>query len=622
MVDAPHRPLNINTLWGRIAIDELLRCGVRTVCVSPGSRSTPLVAAAASNPGVEAIPIVDERSAAFFASGIARRRDEPIALICTSGTAGAHYFPALCEARRSRLPLIVLTADRPPRLQACGASQAMDQRDLFAPHRVWFQQAAEPEGRADKLRALRSLIDRAVARASGTLGASSGPVHLNFPFRKPLEPLGEEPHPTDAISDGLWHDHQDVIQGRTDADPQVGFVTGPTDPPEGIITALTHRLEESRRPLIIAGADHRSKRYATAMAQAARDWHIPILAESTSAIRYARTEQAPLIHSVDLLMESDAYDSAPPDLVIRVGRTSVQWSGRKTLARWKDITQLLVTRYDTYEDPNHLVGHHLIAHEERFFDALATQAPDSPTPHHSAWLNAHLDFDDVARSHLSDHLSRSRADDAHVLSAAHIWDRLTGCLTPKSALFVSSSMPIRDVDTFSAHRDLDIDLYFQRGLNGIDGTLSTGLAIAYDRRHHNAPTVLAIGDVAYRHDQGALALALELELDTTVVVLDNGGGAIFDYLPIADSGDLHEDFFATSGHRPLAIADSPQLSTLRVDDDPSFSDALQRSIDAPGTQVILAQTERDDDMRWRQRLRAGACQFAFEKTAAQWKSHR
>ena len=620
MAEIAPRPTHINTLWGRIVIDELLRCGLRTICVSPGSRSTPLVAAAAQNPGIEAIPIVDERSAAFFASGIARRRDEPVALLCTSGTAGAHYFPALCEARASRLPLLVLTADRPPRLQECGASQAMDQRDLFAPHRVWFQQVAEPEARADKLRALRSLIDRAVARSRGTLGATSGPVHLNFPFRKPLEPGAPPSHPTDAITDAFWDEARAVIDGRGDAQPQVSFAAGSTPPPSGAMDGLTRTLHKARRPLIIAGADRTSNAYATDLIAAAAAWQIPVLAESTSSLRHDSRLDDPKIHSVDYLLESDAYSVAPPDLIIRCARPSVQWSGRKALANWAHTDHLLVTRYDTYEDPNHHTAHQLIADEARFFQALEKRAPETPLSAHRGWLDAHRRFDDAGRRRLHHELDNVATDAPALSSAAEIWHHLTQHLHTKAALFVASSMPIRDVDTFSAHRDLDIDLYFQRGLNGIDGTLSTGLGIAHDRRHHNAATVLAIGDVAYRHDQGALALVEELDINATVVVFDNGGGGIFDYLPIAELEGIHDQFFATTGHRPLDLADSPRLNTMRAETANELNAALEQSIESSGTTVIRAITQRDGDKHWRQSIRDTVANHAFGQTSELWES--
>ncbi len=584
---------NINTLWARLIVDEFARCGLRRVCISPGSRSTPLVVAFAAHPDIDDISIIDERSAGFFALGLARAEKRPTALVCTSGTAAAHYMPALCEAFHSELPLLILSADRPRRLQDCGASQAMDQIKLYGDKVRWFHQMGRPEATADNLRYARATACRAFARATGPV---AGPVHLNIPFRKPLEPIDVGADHRDRIPETLFREAALAVEGREVGRPFITIERARRRADEAIVESAAEFFENAERPLILAGADHGAQRYSAALCALARRAKIPIIAESTAGLRGLDDDGGVVFGTGDFLFESSLYDNAGrPDLLIRTGRAPISWSIQRRLDTWADVPQLAVSCREELAAPGHLVGRQIIADERTLFETIAAQLPEKPA---SQWLNCHRGADESASAALERILQNSEG--AH--SSAHIWHALGESLPDGASLFVSNSMPIRDIDSFMSRCPTGVDVTFNRGLNGIDGVVSTGLAVAKARQEESGnPTVIVVGDVALRHDLSALRLADELSIDATIVVLDNDGGAIFEMLPIADFDGVYEEHFATGGRRRLDDGCVAPLACVQPADCDEFRRALHQSIEEPGTQVVLMRTDRSGDIAFRRR---------------------
>jgi 2-succinyl-5-enolpyruvyl-6-hydroxy-3-cyclohexene-1-carboxylate synthase len=493
----------------RAFVDELARCGMRAVCTSPGSRSAPLALSLAREPRLRCYSHVDERCAGFFALGLAKASGLPVAVTCTSGTAAAELLPAAIEAREARVPLLLLTADRPPELRETGAGQAIDQLKLFGGAVKWFFEVGTHDATPERLRWMRTLACRAYATA---LEGRPGAVHLNFPLREPLlpdEPLEEDtsgradgrpylrrlPARTSAIADGADADRVRALVGSAQ---------------RGVLIA-----GRDERPVTAAG---RSLGETAAAFAAAAGW--PLLADPMSG---ARRGEAAIAHYDALLRDAGLRASLEPDLVLRVGDLPVSKPLREWLAGLASVPQLALDPEAAWQDPASALSYSLAGDPTDTLDALAAEVPKPPD---SEWLARWRSADELAAGAIHGELGDGRLSEPVV--AAEL-----GVLLPQEAtLFVASSMPVRDVETFWPVRADPPRVLCNRGANGIDGTVSSAFGAA---AVESGPVVLLIGDVALAHDIGGLLAASRLGLKLTIVLLDNGGGGIFDFLPVASA---------------------------------------------------------------------------------------
>jgi len=588
---------NLNTLWARVLVDELARAGLRHVCISPGSRSAPLVFAFAEHPDIVDHSIVDERSSAFFALGLARALGEPVALLCTSGTAAANFLPAICESGRDRIPLLVLTGARPPEDHDCGVQQVMDQHHLYGRQVRAFHALPQPEVRADKLAALRSLLDRALAL---TRGPEPGPVHLDIPFRKPLEPVDVAPDHPDRVPTVLDAGTEQAIDGRPERAPWLRIGTGPASIDEPALECLADWIGHSRRALLIAGADVRGPGYREALRDFAEHAGIPVFAEPASGLRHWRERGDNTIAAADLLA---ATAELKPDLLLYTGSAPLNWAMQDLSREPGRARHVVISDSPALADPNHRASLQIIGSPAVVFESLRRRVPE-PALDRRHWLDRLRRRDVNIRAMLN-----HRLDPEPALSAPAFWHRLGGHLPEHAALLVSSSMVVRDLDCFMATANQTLEVHFNRGLNGIDGVVSTALGVAMARRAAGitAPTVLVIGDVALRHDLGALPLAGELGLDLTVIVLDNDGGEIFDYLPSAEFDEVHRRHFVTERGRPITGLIPRSIPVLEPSSPASLDAALRDTLGASGLHLVRVQTHREHD----QRLRAALVESAL-----------
>jgi 2-succinyl-5-enolpyruvyl-6-hydroxy-3-cyclohexene-1-carboxylate synthase len=495
----------------RAFVDELARCGLRSACTSPGSRSAPLVLSLAREPRLRCYSHVDERCAGFFALGLAKASGLPVAVACTSGTAAAQLLAAAVEAREARVPLLLLTADRPAELRENGAGQAIDQLKLFGGAAKWFFEVGVHEAGAEQLRWMRTLACRAYWTA---LEGSPGAVHLNFPLREPLvgeQPLGED---TSGRPDGAPYVRRPPLCGAVQAG-------GP-----GV--AARARLRElaggARRGVIVAGRDERDTGLGEAAAALAESAGWPLLADPLSG---ARRGTAAVAHYDALLREQAFASSLPaPDLVMRVGDLPVSKPLRGWLAGLEDVPQVALDPEGAWQDPASVLSDSLALEPAHALRELSTWlgGPDAPdTRAEEQWLESWRSADERAAEAIVGVLGGDLSEPA---VAAEL-----GVLLPANAtLFVASSMPVRDVETFWPVRSDPPRVLCNRGANGIDGTVSSAFGAA---AHGSGPVVLLIGDVALAYDLGGLLAATRLELQLTIVLLDNDGGGIFDFLPLA-----------------------------------------------------------------------------------------
>jgi len=515
-------PETLNQLWARALVEELVRGGVEHAVVCPGSRSTPLALACAEQAGLKTWSVIDERSEAFFALGIGKASGKPAMVVATSGTAGAHFYPAATEAEMSGVPMVLVTADRPPELQGWGAAQTIDQRALFGSHvRLWLD-VGIPEASAPVLVQLRAQVARAVAAARRP---PAGAVHLNIPFREPLAPLPE--------SRALELGSALAEQGREGA-PLTRIAWSPPVPDPSVIAELAARLARTERGVIVCGPRDPDDGLAEAVVELGKTLGYPVLAEAASGVRYGHSAEVMGAYDAVLRSERFARDHRP-ELVLRVGGGLTPKGPQAWLDRSGAYTVQL-SDGGALVDPQHAASLVVQGDAVAACRALVRGVP-RPRPRSSEWLR---DF------------QRAEAKAREVLSAAFsAGDRLTeprtarevvAALPPGALLFLSSSMPIRDADAFAPESAGPVRVLSNRGANGIDGVTSTalGAAVALGK-----PAVLLTGDLAFLHDLSGLLTASRHGLSLAVVVVNNDGGGIFSFLPVADRTPHFEALFGT-----------------------------------------------------------------------------
>jgi len=589
--DAGRAP-NINTLWASVFVDELIRCGLRHAVIAPGARSAPLVFQLAARPEIEDISIIDERSAGFFALGLARATRRTVALLCTSGTAAANFHPAVCEAAYGDIPLLVLTGNRPADVQDCGAQQVMDQYDLYGGRVRWFHRMAQPELRAEKLRYLRACAGRAWALAGGP---RPGPVHIDVPVRKPLEPI---PDPNDPLPERWPEAVETDCRGRDGGRRWLDVAHSRPHADTDTIDRLAERLDSAQRPLIIVSTDRLGLEYREALRDLAARASVPVLAEAGSNLCHWADRGPVVIGAGELIADSNFYRvNGRPDLIIRLGHHPLTWAVQRLVD--DDIEQVQIASADHLIDPDHRLTDQIIADPADLFARLADrcEAVDA-----TSWLIAHQ----RAETLIDAELARAMAGEER-LNAPRFWRELGELLPDGCRLCYSSSMQVRHLETFMRAPGRDLELHFNRGLNGIDGVVSMAAGLAAGPSP--GKTVLVIGDVALRHDAQALMLAVEMGLDLTVFVVDNDGGEIFEYLPGARFEGVHEKHFATSGHAPLADILPRAIDLDQPESWDAFRDCARKAIAEPGPRVLRVATDRRADRALRasliERVRTG-----------------
>jgi 2-succinyl-5-enolpyruvyl-6-hydroxy-3-cyclohexene-1-carboxylate synthase len=512
----------------RAFVDELARCGMRAACTSPGSRCAPLVLTLARERRLRCFSHVDERCSGFFALGLAKASRLPVAVACTSGTAAAELLGAAIEAHEARVPLLLLTADRPPELRETGAGQTIDQLKLFGGAAKWFFEVGVHDASRERLRWMRTLACRAFAT---TLEGRPGAVHLNFPLREPLISDESLPHDATARPDGAPYVSRAPLRagrasggnGRAAAPGQREAGPDQREPPKDGESVLRELLAGARRGVIVAGRDERgptpgrrSAGEAAAEFAVAAGW--PLLADPLSG---ARRGDAAIAHYDALLRDAPFTASVAPDLVLRVGDLPVSKPLRTWLAGLERTRQVALDPEGAWQDPAAVLSDSLALDPVAVLSGLA----GAPPPAEDDWLARWRSADALAAEAILGVLGEGDLSEPAV--AAEL-----GVLLPEAAtLFVASSMPVRDIETFWPIRSDPPRVLCNRGANGIDGTVSSAFGVAADRS--GGPVVLLVGDVALAHDIGGLLAAERLQLKLTIVLLDNGGGGIFDFLPVS-----------------------------------------------------------------------------------------
>ena len=571
-------PPNRNLAFAGALLAELVRAGLRDVGISPGSRSAPLAIAAAQQDGLQRSVHIDERSGAFHALGLARASRRPVALICTSGTAAANFYPAVIEAHYARVPLLVLSADRPPELRDWGAGQTIDQVRLYGSHVRWFAEAPTPE--TSLLRYARALAGRAFAVAQGP---PAGPVHLNLPFREPLDPqivpgdCSEELARTDPLG----------AEGRAAKTyVEVSRATRSPDPQD--LETLLDCVREHPRGVVLCGPMDAEAEFGERVSALARAAGWPLLVDGVSSLRGGpHAKDAPLVSSADLLVRDPAFAAEhAPSCVLHFGDTPTS----KALRGWLDAKPpaefLRVDPDGSWHDPTHLASRVICADPARVCRSLT--AALSPAQRDSTWLRAFLS----AEARAAAALSRLIEAESELLEPQLVRD-MAAVLPEDALLYVSNSMPVRDLDAFLPTSARRLRVLSNRGAAGIDGMVSSALGAAAAGVGN---VTLLVGDVALAHDLSGLFAAQRLGISLRVVVIDNGGGGIFSFLPIAGYGkrvEFDELFLTPPALDIEATARAAGARYTRITTRAQLRGCLEESADAPGLEVLHVPVDRE-----------------------------
>lgn len=561
-----------NTIWGTVVVDELIACGVSFACISPGSRSTPLTAALAKDTRIHKQLCIDERAAAYVALGYARATGKPAVLVCTSGTAVANYLPAVVEASVDHVPMLIFSADRPHELLGTGANQTIEQARIFGSYTRWFQDIPTPS-KDISLDWLRSSVDQAHFQS---VGLSPGPVHLNFHFRKPLDPV-------DIDREALLSDR------RT---PHTSWprpkLTQPADVEESV-----KRLEHIERGLVVLGRMPSSmpKQEVRAFAQRL-GW--PVLSDIGSGMQLGPDWNGH-IPRFDLLLSSPLAAKMKPDVILHIGGPVVS---NAYLSWLKEDTPHIIQLQSTpdREDPDAKVTLRIVADIPETLRQWSTYLPiselgDRRYEWRTKWNDLQELYDKTCRALMTD----------SPFSEPSIVNALTQMLPEEHACLIGNSMPIRDMDRFGrASKACFIGA--NRGASGIDGLVASAVGFALG---HQRMTTLLIGDLSLLHDLNSLYLCKHAPYPVIVVVLNNSGGGIFGHLPIAKQPDVFDTYFTTPHELQFApLAESIGLSTTQVQTVEAFRDAYTRALEGETSCVIECITKRDDNMAFYENLRA------------------
>jgi 2-succinyl-5-enolpyruvyl-6-hydroxy-3-cyclohexene-1-carboxylate synthase len=552
--------------WARVAAISMRQAGVHLVVASPGSRSTPYLAALLQA-GLDVVDVVDERAAAFAALGAARASGEPAAVLCTSGTAPAHWLPAVVEASLARIPLVLLSADRPTELSLCGAPQTVDQVKLFGDQVRFFVDSGNPEPDERALAGLRRAVAQAVSTARGP---DPGPVHVNLRARKPLEP--REPatpaeHALRRLADALLERPLPSARARIEPDPSE-------------LEAATARIAASERPLFVAGPLQIGVEAEALLALVSRAGGV-LFAELTSQLRFA--SGARRFDRFDEwvgagLFAGGAREPAPaPDLVVQLGGTPTSAVYERWLASHRPAR--LVLGVPDWNDPHASSEQIVRGALGPIARALAARLPEAP-PAPSAWVEELEALDREGRT-LLDAATQEWGEPA-------IARTIVASLPPGARLVVGNSLPIRMLDRHGARalRADGLEILHQRGANGIDGLVaqSFGATLAAPR-----PTAALLGDVTLLHDVGALSAARRARAPLAIVVVANGGGRIFETLPVAREAPWMMPHVVTEeplDHRALAAAFG--VAHHRVESAPALAEALAEALATPRCTLLEA----------------------------------
>jgi 2-succinyl-5-enolpyruvyl-6-hydroxy-3-cyclohexene-1-carboxylate synthase len=570
---------NLNSLWGSLIIEELTRCGVEYFCIAPGSRSTPLTVGVARNPQAKYIICYDERGAAYHAVGYARATQKPAVVITSSGTAAVNLYPAVVEAAEDNLPLIVLTADRPPELHQTQANQTIDQARLYGHYPRWQFNLPCPDEKIGPQMVLTT-IDQAVYQSTRH---PAGPVHLNCMFREPLEPT-ESAYPPDYI--------RPIESWQHSRRPFTVYQKQQLTCYPETINLTADLVNQSRRGLLAVGQLASVAEQAAVLSLINRlNW--PVYADISSGLRLSSVGTH-LIRHFDQALHSPAFNQwAKPDMVLQLG-------GRITSKRFPQFLDdvrpphYVVVKDNPFRaDPLHSVTMHLEADLVWFCQHLAEKIAVQSDQAYRQFFQT--------RAQQAQHIIETHVTSFASISEAYVARAISRYAPDESGLFLSNSMPVRDMDLYGIEGRGRLKIGVNRGVSGIDGIIAAAAGFAAGQKKL---TTLLIGDLAFIHDVSSLSLVRSLPAPLVIVVINNRGGGIFHFLPIVKSQDVFEEFFATPHDFSFeGVSRTFGLAYYRADSKEIFDKVYLDALNHQTSAVIEVPTDREENLTLRRAIK-------------------
>jgi 2-succinyl-5-enolpyruvyl-6-hydroxy-3-cyclohexene-1-carboxylate synthase len=554
---------DVTTSFVRALVDEWARAGIRHAVVAPGSRNTPLALALVRDDRIAVDVVLDERSAGFRALGSALATGTPVIVCCTSGTAGANLLPAVLEAHHARVPLLICTADRPPELRDVGAGQTIDQTNLYGTAVRWFHDPGPPVAGGHAPAQWRALACRAVDHA---LGTPHGPVHLNLPFREPLLPTG------DALVDGV---------GRADGAPWVRTTRGYAAPDPAHVALLADLVRAHPRGVVVAGWGAGIDAETVSAFAGAAGW--PVFADAISNVRTGPH----VVSTYEAIARVEAFTREhQPDLVVRIG---APLTSKATNAWLHGVPSVVIDPDDRWLDPARDAAERVVAVPGPTLAALADALGPRPS---SNWQMTWADAERIVRRAIDRVL-----DDGEPAVEGRIARDLAAVVPDGGSLVVASSLPVRALEWCMAPR-AGLRVFSNRGVNGIDGFVSTAAGIAHTGAE--APVVALCGDLCFLHDNNGL-LTVRPDDALTFVVVDNDGGGIFSYLPQHELPEFEQLFATPQGVDLVAVARAHGLRAERIEGGADWGDIV-----GGGVQVAVVPVDRGKSGELHRQLWAAA----------------
>lgn len=559
------------TAYTAAFVDELTRVNIKHAIISPGSRSTPISMLMVKHPDIQVHMNIDERSAAFFGLGLAKATREPVALVCTSGTAAANYYPAIIEAHYSRVPLVVITADRPHELREVGAPQAIDQIHLYGKYVKWFSDMSIPEMEDSSIQYVRNIAKRASFTARNS---PSGPVHLNFPVREPLVPIMDS----------------DFFQiGRGERIFESNFESGRATASIEAIKQITKEVKSHKKGIIICGEIH-DESFANAVNKLSEKLQYPILADPLSQLRTESSSPAVIDCYDTFLRVEEVVQTYQPELIIRFGTMPVSKALTLFIKRSKESPHIVVDGGNGWREPTGLATHMVYSDETIFCLQLADQIEEQEQ---SEWFSNWM----LMNTQTKKVLESVQTDTS--MNEGKVFAELINLIPSNSFLFVGNSMPIRDCDTFFHSNESKATVMANRGANGIDGIISTALGVSVAGQ----PTILVLGDLSFYHDMNGLLAAKMLKLNLTIIVINNDGGGIFSFLPQSAEEHYFEELFGTP--HGLDFSNAVHMyggKFARAENWEQFRSACKQAFTSEGLNVIEVVTQRQENVELHRNL--------------------
>ncbi len=579
---------NLNTFWAELIVEELIRCDVNYFCICGGSRSTPLVSAVAGNKKAKSLICCDERSSAFHAIGFAKAANKPAVVITTSGTAVANVYPALVEASMDKVPMIVLTADRPAELIDTGANQTIRQEHIFDQYVRWqFEMPCPCDDIGPEM--VLTTIDQAVYKS---MYANGGPVHINCMYREPLEPQKT------VLKDSYI---KNITGWRKSKKPFSTYQTPIVSARADTLKSLSKIINNTKRGIIVIGK-LTSNDERTAILKLIRKLKWTVYADITSGLRLTDCSTH-IIRYFDQELLSPAFNKrVKPDVVLHFGGRTTSKRVGQFFDRNRPIQYIVIKNNPDRYDPIHGVTTHIEADITQICGGLLKEIRQRNVNKYSQFFNQKAQRADKI---ITENIIKDKS-----LSEVFAAREISNMLPDNTALFLSNSMPVRDVDLYSGNGKKNVFVGANRGASGIDGIISAATGFAVGKK---SMATLLIGDLAFIHDINALSILKKLRVPVIIVVVNNKGGGIFHFLPISKSKDVFEKYFATPHDFSFeGVCKTFSVDYYNADNKKSFTDSYRLALKKGKSSVIEVETNRESNFKLRRKIKKEILQMLEE----------